>query len=76
MVGDDLEADVEGAIAAGLLGIALRTGKYRTDSEPRAREVSTAVLNSLAELPDWLGLSGCVPIVVEIRFWRGLRAIG
>ena len=58
MVGDDLEADVEGAIAAGLMGVALRTGKHTPGTEARAREVSTAVLDSLAELPDWLGIAG------------------
>ena len=57
MVGDDLEADAEGAIAAGLMGVALRTGKYTPDTEARAREVSTAVLDSLAELPGWLGVA-------------------
>lgn len=56
MVGDDLEADVAGALAAGLMGVALRTGKYTPDTEVRAQEVSTAVLDSLAELPDWLGI--------------------
>ena len=58
MVGDDLEADVEGAVAAGLMGVALRTGKYAPGDEDRAREVSTAVLDSLAELPGWLGITG------------------
>ena len=58
MVGDDLEADVEGAVAAGLMAIALRTGKYTPDIEARAHEASTAVLDSLAELPGWLGIAG------------------
>ncbi len=55
MVGDDLEADVEGAAAAGLLGVAVRTGKLTAALEPRVREVATAVLDSLADLPAWLG---------------------
>lgn len=58
MVGDDLEADVEGAIAAGLQAVALRTGKYREGAERRTREVATVVLNSLADLPAWLGAEG------------------
>ena len=33
MIGDDVEADVGGAMAAGLAGILVRTGKYRTGQE-------------------------------------------
>lgn len=29
MVGDDAEADVGGAMAAGLMGVLVQTGKYR-----------------------------------------------
>jgi ribonucleotide monophosphatase NagD (HAD superfamily) len=36
MIGDDVEADVNGAIAAGLAGILVRTGKYRPEDERRA----------------------------------------
>jgi HAD superfamily hydrolase (TIGR01458 family) len=36
MVGDDVEADVNGAIAAGLAGILVRTGKYRPEDAERA----------------------------------------
>jgi HAD superfamily hydrolase (TIGR01458 family) len=50
MIGDDVEADVNGAIAAGLAGILVRTGKYRLEDEQRADsrtmvvdDVSTAV---------------------------------
>lgn len=35
MIGDDVEADVNGALAAGLRGILVRTGKYRTGDETR-----------------------------------------
>jgi HAD superfamily hydrolase (TIGR01458 family) len=35
MIGDDVEADVNGAIAAGLSGILVRTGKFRTGDEAR-----------------------------------------
>ena len=56
MIGDDLEGDVEGARAAGLRAIAVRTGKYRTDDEERAQRVSDRVLDSVADLPEWLGL--------------------
>ncbi len=56
MVGDDVESDVEGAIRAGLQGVAVRTGKYTPEAEARARRSATAVLDSLADLPGWLGL--------------------
>jgi len=35
MIGDDVEADVNGAIAAGLAGILVRTGKYRPEDDAR-----------------------------------------
>jgi HAD superfamily hydrolase (TIGR01458 family) len=35
MVGDDVEADVGGAMAAGLAGVLVRTGKFRQDALPR-----------------------------------------
>jgi HAD superfamily hydrolase (TIGR01458 family) len=56
VVGDDLESDVAGARAAGMLGVAVRTGKYRPQDEECARAASDAVLGSIAELPSWLGL--------------------
>jgi HAD superfamily hydrolase (TIGR01458 family) len=56
VVGDDLESDVAGARAAGMLGVAVRTGKYRPQDEERARETADAVLDSIAEVPDWLAL--------------------
>jgi HAD superfamily hydrolase (TIGR01458 family) len=51
MVGDDVESDVGGALASGLAGILVRTGKYRDDS-PRATGVEpTATVDSVAEVP-------------------------
>jgi ribonucleotide monophosphatase NagD (HAD superfamily) len=52
MVGDDAEADVAGAQAAGLVGIQVKTGKYVPDVgvEP------DLVLESFAALPDALGI--------------------
>lgn len=50
MIGDDVEADVNGALAAGLRGILVRTGKYRPGDEARlapggelANDVAAAV---------------------------------
>ncbi len=53
MVGDDAEADVAGAKKAGLLGIQVRTGKWRSDAEEREADL---VLDSVAGLPAELGV--------------------
>ena len=52
MVGDDAESDVAGAQRAGLLGIQVKTGKYRqgTATEPDAE------IESVARLTEMLGL--------------------
>ncbi len=57
MVGDDLDADVRGAREAGLVAVALRTGKYRPEVEEETRAAASVVLDSLAGLPGWLGLA-------------------
>jgi HAD superfamily hydrolase (TIGR01458 family) len=52
MVGDDIRADVQGAQAAGLRAILVKTGKFRAaDLELGIRP--DVELGSLAELPDW-----------------------
>jgi phospholysine phosphohistidine inorganic pyrophosphate phosphatase len=53
MIGDDVEADVGGAMAAGLPGILVRTGKYRQDALP-AEVTPTAVADSIADVPGLL----------------------
>jgi HAD superfamily hydrolase (TIGR01458 family) len=50
MVGDDLEADVGGAMAAGLPGVLVRTGKYRQDAL-KARITPTAIVDSIKDVP-------------------------
>ena len=57
MVGDDLEADVHGAQAAGVRGVLVRTGKYRPSDLDRPGPEPDAVLGSVAELPGWLALA-------------------
>ncbi|CAN5889108.1 TIGR01458 family HAD-type hydrolase [soil metagenome] len=52
MVGDDAESDVEGAQAAGLYGIQVKTGKYRPGDEGNA----DLTVESFARLPDYLKL--------------------
>jgi HAD superfamily hydrolase (TIGR01458 family) len=54
MVGDDVVADVRGAMTAGLQGALVRTGKFRDadlDSAPRP----DLVLDSVASLAGWWG---------------------
>jgi HAD superfamily hydrolase (TIGR01458 family) len=48
MVGDDAEADVGGAMAAGLAGALVRTGKYRAGQEERLAQPPTLVADDLA----------------------------
>ncbi len=50
MVGDDAEADVAGARAAGLVGIQVRTGAYR----PGTAEEADLTVDSVAALPEAL----------------------
>jgi ribonucleotide monophosphatase NagD (HAD superfamily) len=52
MVGDDITNDVEGARAAGLTGVLVRTGKFRQDD--LAKGSPDVVLGSLADVPGWL----------------------
>ena len=54
VVGDDLDSDVAGARLAGMLGVAVRTGKYRPRDEERARREADVVIDSVAMLPEWL----------------------
>jgi HAD superfamily hydrolase (TIGR01458 family) len=48
MIGDDVESDVGGAMAAGLHGILVRTGKYQAGAEARIDPPPTAVCDDLA----------------------------
>lgn len=55
MVGDDVEADVSGALAAGMgAAILVRTGKYEPGAEDHAKPQPTAVLDDLAAAVDWI----------------------
>ena len=51
VVGDDLEADVGGAQAAGMKGILVRTGKFREGDLEASPVRPDAVVASLADLP-------------------------
>ena len=55
MVGDDAEADVAGALRAGLGGAVLvRTGKYCHGDEERFEPAPTVTLESLSAAVDWI----------------------
>lgn len=55
MVGDDVEADVGGAQAAGLRGVLVRTGKFRPAALEGLERGPDAVVDSVADLPALLG---------------------
>ena len=57
MVGDDVEADVGGAMEAGLAGILVRTGKYREDLVGQSGIEPTATVDSITDVPGLLGVS-------------------
>ena len=54
MVGDDVESDVGGAMAAGLTGILVRTGKYEPGAEGHITPPPSAVVDDLAAAVAWL----------------------
>jgi len=57
MVGDDVEADVGGAIEAGLAGVLVRTGKFREELVAGSGVEPTATVDSIADVPGLLGSS-------------------
>jgi phospholysine phosphohistidine inorganic pyrophosphate phosphatase len=52
MVGDDIHGDVGGAQQAGMRGVLVCTGKFRS-SDLESGVTPDAVLDSVADLPDW-----------------------
>jgi HAD superfamily hydrolase (TIGR01458 family) len=52
MVGDDVEADVGGALAAGVPGVLVRTGKFREDALAASGVTPSAIADSIADVPD------------------------
>ena len=54
MVGDDVEADVGGAKAAGLRGVLVRTGKFREETLASAEPQPDGVVESIAAVPAYL----------------------
>lgn len=56
MVGDDIESDVGGAQRAGLAGILVKTGKYRSHLAAASSVRPDAVVSSIADVPGLLGV--------------------
>lgn len=55
MIGDDAEADIAGALAAGIgLALLVRTGKYRAGDEDRVSPPPTATVEDLAAAVRWI----------------------
>jgi phospholysine phosphohistidine inorganic pyrophosphate phosphatase len=50
-VGDDVEADVGGALAAGLRAVLVRTGKYREDAPAAPSVTPTEIVDSISDPP-------------------------
>ncbi len=54
MIGDDALADVEGALSAGLQGILVQTGKYRSHDETKIKRAGAVVLTDVAKAVEWI----------------------
>lgn len=54
MIGDDVESDVGGAMAAGLAGVLVKTGKYRPGAEESVSPPPHAVAADLPAAADWV----------------------
>jgi HAD superfamily hydrolase (TIGR01458 family) len=54
MVGDDLETDIGGAQRLGIKAVLVRTGKFRQDELDASAISPDAVIDSIADLPEWL----------------------
>lgn len=54
MVGDDIEADIGGALAAGMAAVQVKTGKYRSQDDDHPSVTPTERIGSIADLGGWL----------------------
>lgn len=58
MVGDDVEADVLGALDAGLQAALVRTGKFRPGDDQRLRGTTAHTFDDLAAVVEWVLAGG------------------
>jgi len=56
MVGDDIDVDVGGGQQVGLTGVLVKTGKYRQHYAEASAIRPDALIDSVADLPQVLGL--------------------
>lgn len=61
MVGDDIEADIGGALAAGLAAVQVKTGKYRPQDANHPKVTPTGRIDSIVALQAWLENQGDGP---------------
>ena len=54
MVGDDVESDIGGALAAGLSAVLVRTGKFREEVVRASGVRPSATVDSIADVPGLL----------------------
>jgi HAD superfamily hydrolase (TIGR01458 family) len=54
VIGDDLEADIGGALTAGCAGVLVRTGKFRPEQLENSSVCPDRILGSLADLSELL----------------------
>ena len=54
MVGDDIEADIGGALGAGLKAVQVRTGKYRSRDDDHPRSQPQGRIDTITDLAAWL----------------------
>lgn len=54
MIGDDLEADIAGAMALGIAGILVRTGKFQPEDDARARALGAVIVDDFGAAVDEL----------------------
>jgi HAD superfamily hydrolase (TIGR01458 family) len=52
MIGDDIITDIGGAYHAGIKGILVRTGKYRSESVDTAQIKPTRIIDSVSQIQD------------------------
>ena len=57
VVGDDIDSDIRGAMAAGAKGVLVRTGKFREADLETPGRAPDAVIDSVADLPRLLSLT-------------------
>ena len=72
MVGDDVESDVGAAKALGMRGVLVRTGKFREETLATAEVEPDAVIDSVADLPSWLGAHADSPEAARSLETRGV----